>query len=197
METELKLSGKKVGFALTGSFCTLEAAFAHLQSLLDAGADVYPIISENVAKMDTRFISANETQKRLKEMTGRDAFKTIQEAEPIGPKKLLDVLVILPCTGNTASKIANAITDTPVTMAAKAHLRNERPLIIAISTNDGLSANAKNIGALLNTRNVYFVPFYQDDPLKKTRSLAFYGPLLVDTILEAMKGKQIQPILHI
>lgn len=189
------LKDVKIGFALTGSFCTFTRAFKELEHLIAEGADVYPIISQSVDTIDTRFGNANDFKLKLQGLTGKSIISTISEAEPIGPKSLLDVVVVEPCTGNTLAKIANAITDTPVTMACKAHLRNNRPVIIAISTNDGLGANAKNIGFLLNMKNIYFVPFGQDDSLRKCNSLVAKMELTLPTIIEALKGKQIQPLL--
>lgn len=191
------LQGVKVGFALTGSFCTFGKIMPELEKLVAEGADVLPIISEAVDKSDTRFGRADEWKARVESITNKKIIKTIVDAEPIGPKALLDIMVVAPCTGNTLSKLANGITDTPVTMAAKAHLRNGRPLVIAISTNDGLGANAKNLGLLLNTKNIYFVPFGQDDPIKKCNSLMSHNEMLIPTILEALKGGQLQPLLTI
>ncbi len=185
-----------IGFALTGSFCTINEVLKQIEAFVSEGANVIPIISENVAKYNTRFTKAEELKKTLKIMTGNEVLESITDTEPIGPKGLLDILIIAPCTGNTLAKIANSITDTSVTMAAKAHLRNERPLIISVSTNDGLGANAKNIGVLLNTRNIFLVPFYQDDPFKKTRSIISKFELIKDTAISALDGKQIQPIIQ-
>jgi len=187
--------GIRVGFALTGSFCTFTKVFSEIEKLVSEGADVYPIISESVDKTDTRYGSAIEWKNRLRVITGKDIISTIAAAEPIGPKRLLDILVVAPCTGNTLAKLANAINDTPVTMAVKAHLRNQKPVVIAVSTNDALGNNAKNLGVLLNSKNVYFVPFEQDDPDTKQNSLVAKMDLLIPTILEALQGKQIQPIL--
>ncbi len=189
------MNNLRIGYALTGSFCTLEEALKEMQTLKDAGAIITPIVSFAVANTDTRFGTAKYFHDRMAEITGREPIATIEDAEPIGPKKLLDVLVISPCTGNTLAKLANAVTDTPVTMAAKGHLRNKRPVVIAISTNDGLSANAKNLGMLLNTRNVYFVPFGQDNPVHKSNSLIADYTKLLPTIEQAALGEQIQPIL--
>lgn len=189
------LKGLKVGVALTGSFCTIGKIIPEIEKIISEGAEVFPIISEAVDKFDTRFGDAEGWKSKLRAITGKEIIKSIVEAEPIGPKGFLDVLVVAPCTGNTISKIANAITDTTVTMACKAHLRNQKPLVIAISTNDGLGNNAKNIGAVLNMKNVYFVPFGQDDPVKKCNSLMAKNELIVPTIVEAMQGKQIQPLL--
>lgn len=191
----MTLEGLKVGFALTGSFCTFSKVIPEVGKIVKEGAEVYPIISDSVDHFDTRFGTVKELKEKLKELTGRESISTIIDAEPIGPKAILDVLVVAPCTGNTLAKIANAITDTPTTMACKAHMRNGRPLVIAISTNDGLGANAKNIGLLLNMKNVYMVPFGQDNPDTKPNSLVADMEMLVPTIQEALKGKQIQPIL--
>lgn len=189
------LSGIKVGLAITGSFCTFETIVVEIDRLMKEGAEVFPIISFNVKNFDTRFGTAKEWKDRIEEITGKEIISTIMDAEPIGPKAYLDILVVAPCTGNTLAKLANAITDTPVSMAFKAHLRNNKPAIIGISTNDGLSGNASNIGKLLDKKNVYFVPFGQDDPHKKMNSLIAHYDLIVPTIVEALKGKQIQPLL--
>ena len=191
----MTVSGKKVGFAVTGSFCTIAEVIIELERLAFLGADVYPILSTTVATTNSRFGRADDFRRRIELAAGRDCIDTIAAAEPIGPKKLLDLLIIAPCTGNTIGKIANGITDTPVTMAAKAHLRNQMPLILAVATNDGLAASAKNLGLLLNTRNIYFVPFGQDDPEKKMTSLIAHFGLIVPTIELAFEGKQIQPML--
>lgn len=191
----MELEGKKIGFALTGSFCTLDKVMPEIEKLIKEGAEVFPIISESVDKLDTKFGKAEDWKKQLIDITGKKIISSIVEAEPIGPKALFDLIVVAPCTGNTLSKLANAITDTSVTMACKAHLRNSRPVVIAISTNDGLGANAKNLGLLLNMKNIYLVPFGQDDPGKKTNSLVAKLELLQPTVLEALKGKQIQPVL--
>ncbi len=189
------LQGVKTGFAMTGSFCTFERIIPEIERFIAEGADVIPIVSENTGKYDTRFGKAQYWMERLAGLTGRNPINTITEAEPIGPKNLLDVLVVAPCTGNTLGKLANGITDTSVTMAAKAHLRNGKPIVIAISTNDGLGANARNLGILLNSKNIYFVPFGQDDPVKKCNSLVADSTQILPTVVEALKGKQIQPLL--
>ena len=191
----MDLNDLRIGYALTGSFCTLEDALKEMQALQEAGAIITPIVSFAVASTDTRFGTAKYFHARIVEITGREPIATIEDAEPIGPKKLLDVIVISPCTGNTLAKLANAVTDTPVTMATKGHLRNKRPVVIAISTNDGLSANAKNLGLLLNTRNIYFVPFGQDNPVHKSNSLIADYTKLLPTIEQAALGEQLQPIL--
>jgi len=189
------VKGKNIGFAVTGSFCTIPNVLKEMERLAFLGANITPIISESVAITDTRFGRAEDIKLKIEMITGKSCIETIVQAEPMGPKKYLDLLVIAPCTGNTLGKIANGITDTPVTMAAKANLRNQIPVVIAVSTNDGLAANAKNIGALLNTKNVYFVPFGQDDPEKKPSSLVAKFELIVPTIELAFDGRQIQPVL--
>lgn len=191
----MTLSGKHIGFAVTGSFCTISEAIIELERIVFLGAEVYPILSTAVATTNTRFGRADDFRRRIELVTGKDCIDTIAEAEPIGPKKLLDLIVVAPCTGNTLSKIANGITDTPVTMAVKASLRNQKPVVLAIATNDGLGANGKNIGTLLNMKNIYFVPFGQDDPEKKSNSLVARFGLIVPAIEHALEGKQIQPVL--
>lgn len=190
-----ELEGKKIGFALCGSFCTMDRVFDSLQKLILNGADVYPIMSHNAYTIDTRFGKAEDFIKRLEDITGHKVQTKIEETEPIGPKKLIDMLVVAPCTGNTLGKLANAITDTAVLMAIKATLRNCRPVVLAIATNDGLALNFKNFGTLMNTRNVYFVPFGQDNHITKTNSLVAKMDLIYDTVKEAMEGKQIQPLI--
>ncbi|MCM1179790.1 MAG: dipicolinate synthase subunit B [Clostridium sp.] len=192
----MEIKGKKVGVALTGSFCTFEKIFIELKKLVEAGADVYTIFSDASQKIASRFGTPEEFLQKAEEITGRKPILSIGEAEPIGPKGYLDVLVIFPCTGNTIAKLANGITDTPVLMAAKAHLRNNKPLVISISTNDALGMNMKNIGLLLNAKNIYFVPFGQDNPIKKTNSLIAHTDKLVSTLEQALEGTQIQPILQ-
>lgn len=183
-----------LGYAITGSFCTIERSLQIMSLLKSLEYNIIPIISESVAHTDTRFGRALDTVRLIEGICGTEVISTLRTAEPIGPKKLLDALLILPCTGNTIAKIAAGITDTPVTLAAKAHLRNQRPLIIAVSSNDALSANAKNIGALLNTRNVYFVPMKQDDPAAKPRSIVSDFDRAQETVEAALKGEQLQPI---
>ncbi len=192
----MKLKGINVGFAMTGSYCTFSSVIPQIENLVAEEAVVYPIMSENASKTDTRFGKAEDFKYRIEEITGKPIISTIFEAEPIGPKNILDIMVIAPCTGNTISKLANGITDTAVTMAAKANLRNENPLVIAVSTNDGLGASAKNIGLLLNFKNVYFVPFTQDDPEKKHNSLVAKMELIIPTLELALERTQIQPVLY-
>lgn len=191
----MKLEGKKIGFALTGSFCTFENTISQLSNLVKEGAEVLPIMSNNSYTMDTKFGKAEDFIKQIEDLTNKKIINTINGAEPIGPKHLTDIMIIAPCTSNTAAKIANGITDGPVLMAAKSHLRNGNPLVIAISTNDGLSGSAENIGKLLNRRNIYFVPFRQDNPITKPRSLVFKPEYIVKTLELALDGEQIQPIL--
>lgn len=189
------LQDVKIGFAFTGSFCTFAKVIPELGKIAAEGADILPIISEAVNSFDTKFGRADEWKSKIEAISGKKIVKSIIEAEPIGPKALLDILVVAPCTGNTLGKLANGITDSTVTMACKAHLRNGRPLLLALATNDGLGANAKNLGLMLNSKNVYFVPFGQDDPTKKCNSLMATFELLVPAIQDALKGKQMQPIL--
>ena len=184
-----------VGFALTGSYCTFSKVIPQMKNLKDDGYNVIPIMSENAANTDTRFGTASDIKKQIEEITGNKIIASIKDAEPIGPKKIIDALIIAPCTGNTRGKLASGITDSSVTMAAKAILRNEKPVIIAVSTNDGLSGSAKNIGKLLNVRNIYFVPFGQDDYINKPRSIVAYMDMISSSLKEALNKKQIQPII--
>ena len=186
---------ERVGFAVCGSFCTHEAVLKALEKLTALYETVIPIASENAAFTDTRFGTSDDLLERLEELTGHEVLCDIPSVEPIGPKKLLDVLVIAPATGNTLAKLAAGITDTTVTMAAKAHLRNGGPVVIAMASNDGLSAGAKNIGELMVRKNYYFVPFGQDDFRKKPCSLVADFELLPETIEAALQGEQLQPML--
>ncbi len=190
------LKGVKIGWGIAGSFCNFEYVFPQIEKLKDLGADIYPIMSYNAASLDTRFGRAEDWNKRLRDITGKEIIRTIEDAEPVGPQLKLDIMIVAPCTGNTLAKLANAITDTPLVMACKAHLRNQRPLVLAIATNDALDNNAKNIGLLLNTKNVYFVPFGQDDPFNKPNSMIANFEKIEETLREALKGKQIQPIIE-
>ncbi|MGE5495218.1 MAG: dipicolinate synthase subunit B [Burkholderiales bacterium] len=191
----MDLAGKRIGFAVTGSFCTYKQVMPVIEELVGIGADVVPIVSFNAASIDTRFIKAEDFRKFLKETTKHEILDSLVEVEPIGPKKLLDLVIIAPCTGNTLAKLALGITDTPVVMAAKSHLRNSRPVLIAISTNDALAANAKNLGLLLNTRNVYFVPYRQDDPAGKNTSIVADMSKIIEAACLALEGKQMQPVM--
>ncbi len=192
----MKLGGKRVGFAFTGSFCTFKTVIDELKNVKKENADILPIMSFNSYNLDTKFGKAEDFINEIKEITEKDEIiHTIQGAEPIGPKKLTDVMVIAPCTGNTLAKLANGITDSPVLMATKSHLRNNLPVVIGISTNDGLSGSAENIGKLLNRNNYYFIPFRQDNPITKPRSLVADFKYLIPTIEQALEGEQIEPIL--
>ena len=191
----MTLNKKRIGFAVTGSFCTFETALKCAKDIVKAGAELTGILSHATDMTDTRFMTAHNLKEALADLTGRPLIRTIAEAEPIGPQKLLDLMIILPATGNTIAKLAYGITDTPVTMAAKAHLRNNRPLVLAVSTNDALGAGAKNIGMLLNAKNVFFVPFGQDDPIKKPKSMVFLEDSVIPALEEALEDRQLQPIL--
>ncbi len=191
----MSLQGIKIGLALTGSHCTIDQVFPQINRLVAAGASITPIITPAVDLSDTRFGDARVIKTRLFESTGSDIIKSITDAEPIGPHKLLDLLIIAPCTGNTLAKLANGITDTPALMAAKSQLRNLRPVLLAISTNDGLGLNAKNIGVLLATKNIFMVPFGQDEPMLKPNSLVSRMDLLPAAAESALRGEQFQPLL--
>lgn len=184
-----------IGFAICGSFCTFKIVFEEVKKLKNIGYDIVPIMSENSYNLDTRFGDASHWREMFREITGKTIVHTIPQAEPIGPKKLLDALVIAPCTGNTLAKLSSGVTDTCVTLAAKAHLRNGRPLLIAPSTNDALSNAGKNIGSLLNYKNIYFVPFGQDSFKNKPTSMVADFSLLPDALGCALKGEQLQPIV--
>ncbi len=186
---------KRIGVALCGSFCNFERVYNEMKKLNDNGANLWFIMSENAANTDTRFGTAGHWKKSFAELSQDEIITSITTAEPIGPKKMFDVMVVCPCTGNTLAKLANGITDTPVTMAVKSHLRGGRPVVLAIATNDGLAASAQNIGRLLNTKNYYFVPFAQDDPYQKPTSLICDFSKVSDTIEVALAGRQIRPIL--
>lgn len=192
----MELQGKKIGVAFTGSFCTYERVFIELKNLVQEGAQVQTIFSNAAQSIDSRFGNAEDFVKEAEKITGIAPMLTIAQAEPIGPKGLLDLLVILPCTGNTIAKLANGITDSPVLMAAKAHLRNEKPLLLSISTNDALGMNMKNIGLLLNAKHMYFVPFGQDNAEKKPNSMIAHTELLVPAAKSALEGKQYQPVIQ-
>ncbi|WP_166237874.1 dipicolinate synthase subunit B [Paenibacillus turpanensis] len=187
--------GITVGYALTGSHCTFEEVMPQIKRFVDAGANVIPIASYSMMSTDTRFGKSEDWQKQLKEITGNDIIASIVDAEPLGPSKKLDVMVIAPCTGNTTSKLANAMTESPVLMAAKAQMRNQRPLVLAISTNDGLGFNLSNIAKLIFAKNIFFVPFGQDAPEAKPNSLVARMSLIMETCEAALQGKQLQPLL--
>ena len=189
-----KKNGKTVGLAFTGSFCTYEKMKGVVSRLVEEGYRVIPIFSNTAQTVNSRFGDAGDFIEAIQEMTGERGIFTIQEAEPIGPKAFLDVLVIAPCTGNTLAKLCAGITDTPVLMAAKAHLRNDKPVVISVSTNDALGASLKNIGMLMNTKNIYFVPFGQDDYEKKPKSMVAHVEYMEATMEAAIQGKQLQPV---
>ena len=191
----MELEGKSIGFAMCGSFCTYEKTIKELELLSKSNVEIFPIMSEVSYSTDTRFGKCTDFQQRLRDITKKEIIKSVKEAEPIGPKGYLDILVIAPCTGNTLAKLANGIADTSVTMAAKAHLRNQKPVVVAISTNDGLANAAKNIGILLNCKNIYFVPFRQDDCINKPNSLVADMSKIKETLEAALDRKQLQPVL--
>lgn len=190
-----RLVGVRIGVVLTGSHCTVGEVLPQIKQLKDEGGQIFPIFSYTVDQTDSRFYNADDLKNEINQVTAEPIVSTIVDAEPIGPRKLLDVVVIAPATGNTIAKLANGIVDTPALMAAKAQLRNQRPIVIAVSTNDGLSINARNIGMLLNMKNIYFVPFRQDNPAEKANSLVANMELITDTVVCALQGKQIQPVL--
>ena len=178
----MKIKDKKIGFILTGSFCTFKYTIPQIKKIMEEGGVVIPIMSKNAYNMDTKFGTALEFIKEIEEITGKEIIHTIQGAEPIGPKGLTDILIIAPATGNTIGKLANGITDDVGTMATKSHLRNNNPVVVAISTNDALSGSAENIGKLLNRNNYFFVPFRQDNPITKPRSLVFDPKYIIPTL---------------
>lgn len=190
-----KLAGARIGCAMTGSFCTFSRVLQMLETLKSQGAELYPILSFNASKLDTRFMRAAELHQRLCEISGRSVMDSIVQVEPIGPKKLLDLILVAPCTGNSMAKIANGISDTPVTLAVKSHLRNGRPVVIAPSTNDGLAGNAANLGRLMALRHMYIAPFGQDAPEGKPTSLVAEWNRVPEACAAALDGRQLQPLL--
>jgi len=190
-----RLAGVKVGVVLTGSHCTIGDTLPQIELLKAEGAEIYPILSNSVNEVDNRFYRVDDLKAALKKITPKPIINTIVGAEPIGPQKKLDIVLVMPATGNTIAKLANGIVDTPALMAIKAHLRNQRPVVIAVSTNDALGINAKNIGLLLNMKSIYFVPFRQDDPFNKANSVVAKLDLIFETTLCALQGKQIQPLM--
>lgn len=191
-----KLKGLRIGYALTGSFCTFEKSLRQAERLRELGAELIPVMSENAASTDTRFGTAAEHIKRLSDICGRDVITTSAEAEPIGPQSLTDIMAVAPCTSNTAAKLAGSITDTAVTMAVKSHLRSGKPVVLAIASNDSLLGSARNIGELFNRKNYYFVPMKQDDIIKKPASLVAEFDMLPDAIEAALDGIQLRPIIQ-
>lgn len=192
---EMRLRGVKIGVVLTGSHCTISDVIPEIKRLIDEGAEIMPILSYATDATNNRFYQAEDLKKSIAELTNHEIINTIVGAEPIGPEKLLDIVVVAPATGNTIAKLANGIADTPALMAVKAQLRNQRPVVIAVSSNDGLGVNARNIGMLLNMKNIYFVPFRQDNPTEKANSLVACMNLIADTVVNALQGRQIQPLL--
>ena len=191
----MEVKGKKIGFVLTGSFCTFSKTIAKMKQLKKLEAEIIPIMSFNSYTLDTKFGKAKDFIKQIEEISERKIIHTIEDAEPIGPKNLTDIMLVAPASGNTMAKLASDIIDTPAVMAVKSHLRNNLPVVIAPSTNNGLGAAAINIGTLLNRKNYYFVPFKQDNPITKPRSLVFDPEYIIKTIEYALEGEQIEPIL--
>lgn len=190
------LDNLKIGLGITGSFCNFKYVQEVIYNLIDAGAEVFPIVSENVESFDTRFYKSKDFVEMLEKTTKHKVINSIVLAEPIGPKDMFDILLICPCSGNTLAKIANGITDTTVLMAIKSHIRKNKPVVIGISTNDGLGVTLQNIGKVINTKNFYFIPFNQDDHAAKPKSLVLNYNYIISTIEEALKGQQIQPIIY-
>lgn len=189
------MTGITVGFAMCGSYCTFSKAFQQMEKLKNIGYDIIPIMSFNAYTTDTRFGTAKEFIEKAENICERKVISTIAAAEPIGPKGMTDVMLVAPCTGNTMAKLANAVTDTPVTMAVKSHLRQSKPVLITVATNDALGASAQNIGKLLNTRHYYFVPFTQDNPARKPNSLVADFELIPSALEYALHEQQLQPVL--
>ena len=190
-----RFHGLRVGYAMTGSFCTFAKSFEQAELLASEGADIIPVMSENAASISTRFGSAEENIRRLMKISGRDIITSIEDAEPIGPLNMTDIMVVAPCTSNTAAKLANGITDTAVTMAVKSHLRSGKPVLLAIASNDSLLGSAKNIGELFNRKNYYFVPMRQDDIIRKPASLVAEFSMLPEAIVSALNGIQLRPLI--
>ena len=184
----------KIGFAMCGSFCTFSKSINKMQLLKEKGHEILPIMSFNAYSLDTKFGKSKDFQKKIEKICNKSIISTIPDAEPIGPQKMVDIIVVCPCTGNTLAKLCNSITDTPVTMAIKSQLRINRPVVIALATNDALGGSAKNLGKMLNHKNIFFVPMHQDNPEKKPNSLVANFDLLENTITLALNKKQIQPI---
>ena len=189
-------SGLRIGLALTGSFCTFDKAFAQAEVLRGLGAELVPIMSENASGISTRFGTADENLQKFEKICGKSVIRTINDAEPIGPKSLTDIMVVAPCTSNTAAKLASSITDTAVTMAVKSHLRSGKPVLLAIASNDSLLGSAKNLGELFNRKNYYFVPMLQDDCIKKPASLVAEFSMLPEAVEAALYGVQLRPIIY-
>lgn len=191
----MSLQGKRIGFGLTGSHCTYDEVYPEIEKLVKAGAEVVPVVTFTVKNTETRFGKGEDWIERIETLTGRKVIDSIVKAEPLGPKMPLDCMVIAPLTGASMSKFANALSDSPVLMAAKATLRNQMPVVLGISTNDALGLNGINLMRLMATKNIYFIPYGQDDPVKKPNSMVARMSLLSETVIEAMNGKQLQPVL--
>ena len=190
-----RFHGLRVGYAMTGSFCTFAKSFEQAELLASEGADIIPVMSENAASISTRFGSAEENIRRLMKISGRDIITSIEDAEPIGPLDMTDIMVVAPCTSNTAAKLANGITDTAVTMAVKSHLRSGKPVLLAVASNDSLLGSAKNIGELFNRKNYYFVPMRQDDIIRKPASLVAEFSMLPEAVVSALNGIHLRPLI--
>ncbi|WP_176483839.1 MULTISPECIES: dipicolinate synthase subunit B [Bacillus] len=191
----MRLKGKRIGFGLTGSHCTYEAVVPKIEQLVKEGAEVLPVVTFTVQNTTTRFGEGLEWIKKIEDITGKKVIDSIVKAEPLGPKIPLDCMVIAPLTGNSMSKLANALTDSPVLMAAKATLRNHKPVVLGISTNDALGLNGVNLMRLMATKNIYFIPFGQDAPEKKPNSMVARMELLLPTVVDALEHKQLQPVV--
>ncbi|QGH34586.1 dipicolinate synthase subunit B [Gracilibacillus salitolerans] len=191
----MDLKGKKIGFGLTGSHCTYEAVFPQMEKLVELGAELVPVVSYTFKDTDSKFGKADDHMARVREITGRDPITSIVDAEPLGPVEPLDIMVLAPLTGNSMSRLANAITDGPVLMATKATIRNGNPIVIGVSTNDALGLNGVNLMRLMSTKLIYFVPFGQDDPIKKPNSMVSDMTLIPETVKNALEYKQIQPVV--
>ncbi|AIE59704.1 dipicolinate synthase subunit B [Bacillus methanolicus] len=191
----MSLKGKRIGFGLTGSHCTYDEVYPEIENLVNTGAEVIPVVTFTVKNTETRFGKGEDWVERIEDLTGNKVIDSIVKAEPLGPKIPLDCMVIAPLTGNSLSKFANALTDSPVLMAAKATLRNQKPVVLGISTNDALGLNGVNLMRLMSTKNIYFIPFGQDDPVKKPNSMVARMSMLEETIIAALNGKQLQPVI--
>lgn len=191
----MKLDNVNIGIGFTGSFCTFDKVFVELENLVKEGSNIYPIFSYASQNIDCRFGKSDEFISKAQLMTGKKPILTLEDAEPLGPKNMLDILIVAPCTGNTMAKLVNGITDSPVLMAIKGHLRNNKPLVICMATNDALGFNFKNIGSLLTSKNIYFVPFGQDNHMQKPNSMVAHMELIIPTLELALEGKQIQPVI--
>lgn len=191
----MDLSGKRIGFGLTGSHCTYDQVFPQIERLIELNADVIPIVTYTVRTTDTKFGKAEDHIEKIESITGKQVISTMPEAEPLGPKMPLDCMVIAPLTGNSLSKLANALTDSPVLMAAKATMRNQQPVVLGVSTNDALGLNGVNLMRLMASKFIYFIPYGQDDPYKKPNSLVAKMDLLPETIESALEFKQFQPVI--